>query len=153
MRNSTAAFVSSICGKRDGRLFIPGKALVALVGETEMLLICTTDRFLAAAPLALKGADIDTQKTRLCKFYGLDPETATLETPSSEHFFPSSAWLTQNLKAGKHDLYVLSKSANPDEKRFCVDVVTPREIVSGRVRQAYATAGASPLAVTPSTER
>ncbi|MDR2603925.1 MAG: hypothetical protein LBC55_01030 [Desulfovibrio sp.] len=148
-----SAFVSSICGKRDSRLYIPGTALAALVGATEMLLICTTDRFLAAAPLALKGADIITQKTRLCALYGLDPETATLDTPTSEQFFPSSAWISKNLKAGKQDLYVLSKSSNPGEKSFCIDVVTPQEIVSDRVRQAFAAPRETQPAAKPRAEQ
>jgi hypothetical protein len=140
MTKETATFFSKICDTRSNRLSISGKEIRAMLGETDILLVCTTDRLLLAAPLAMTGTDIVSQKDSLCQSYGINPDAAALHTFKIEqrgHFSPSFAWLNSFLLAQKGDVYVLSMPLGAADKKFCVEVMTLEELVSERLRKLY----------------
>jgi hypothetical protein len=121
-------------------LSISGKEIHEMLGETDILLVCTTDRLLLAAPLAMTGTDIVSQKDSLCLSYGISPEAAALHTFKVEqrgHFSPSYTWLNSFLQAQKGDVYVLSMPLGSADKKFCIEVMTLEGLVSERLRKLY----------------
>jgi hypothetical protein len=87
--------------------------------------------------MALTGADIDTQKSLLCKFYGMNPDTAKLHTFKTDQFSPPFSWLSGCLGAEKIDLYVLSRPTDTTQKKFCIEVIAPKGLAGPRVKRAY----------------
>jgi hypothetical protein len=135
------------CEKRSNRMYIPANDLFDMFGEFDLLLVCTAHRQMFAAPLAMTGADIGSQKERLCRFFGVNPEAAELETIRVErggYFWPSSAWHRNVLKADKGDAFLFSTPGDGSEKRFCVEVVAPHAAVSAQLKKIYTPAPVLP---------
>jgi hypothetical protein len=143
--NDGALFFSKLCDKHYNRLSIPGKEIAEFLGDCEMMLVCTSHRFLAAAPLDM-SADINSQTEQLCRFYDIPRDAAEIHTfkiDKESVFSPPLAWMISHLKAEKIDLYILSKPAGAaEDKKFCVEVITPENMVSQRVHNLYITAAA-----------
>jgi hypothetical protein len=137
--SDTASFTSKVCDKHSNRLCISGKEIIEALGDCDMMLACTTDRFMAAAPLNM-SADMNSQKDRLCRFYGINQNDAQLHTfkvDKKGRFYPAFVWLNNYLHADKNDLYVLSKPCGSTDKKFCIEVKALQCLVSERIKKIY----------------